>query len=116
MTNHLSLGQTKFRDSIDKHAAGPVQGLKNRDVIAHLSQISGTGQTGRACPDHSDLMPIGFGVILRHNPPGGGSIRGVALQLANCHRLTLDSPDTDTLALGLLGTDAAADSGQGRGQ
>ena len=57
MLNDL-LWQTEFRNSIHQYAAGHMQRLKDRDLIAFLGQIARTGQSGRPGTNDRDLMSI----------------------------------------------------------
>ena len=46
---HDGLGQTELGNAVDQHAAGQMQGLVNRHLIAQLRQIARrrSGRTGR---------------------------------------------------------------------
>ena len=92
-----------------------MQSFVNSHLIAQLSQIAGSGQTGRACADDGYLMAVplrhdGCGVHVLAVPVGYK-----ALQTADSHRLVLDAAGALALALALLRADTAADGRQGRG-
>ena len=109
------LGKTELGNAVAQHAAGGVEGLEDRDGVAHPGQLAGAGQTGGAGADHRHLVAVLGGgghvgdAVLR-SPVGHK-----ALNAADGHRLALDTPDALTLALGLLGADPARDGGQGVG-
>ena len=48
------LGQPELRDAVDQHAAGGVERLEDRHVVAELGQLARGGQAGRAGPDDRD--------------------------------------------------------------
>ena len=106
------LRQTELRNAVAEHAAGDVQRLVDRDLVAHARQIARAGQAGRAGADHGDLVAVGgrrnglLGVVLA--VPVGDE----ALQTADAHRLALDAAHALGLALRLLRADAAADRRQ----
>ena len=108
--NNTLLRKTELRNSIDKYAAGLVKRLKNANLIAKLCQISCAGKTGRACSDHSNLLPVRYRVVLRTNAKLLGGICRISFQLADGNCLTLDSADALCFALTLLRADTSADS------
>ena len=92
-----------------------MKGLKNGHLISQLCQVARTGQPGGTGPHHSHLFSVWrrfFDLILAvgHIPVGHEP-----LQTADRNRLALYAPDAEFLALALLGTDPAADRGQGTG-
>src|SRR5699024_10719822 len=108
------LGQAELGDAVHQNAARHVQGLVDGDLIAHLGQVAGGGQAGRARADDGHLVPVegghgGAGMDVFPVPVGHK-----ALQAADAHRLVLDAAGAAALALALLGADPAADGGQGR--
>ena len=111
--HYLLLGQTELGDAILQHASGLVQHLEDGDVIAPASQVRGTGQTGRTAAHHCDLDAVGGSLVSETDSIVTAPVGHETLELADGHRLTLDSEDAGALALGLLGADTAADCGQG---
>ena len=111
--NHPFFGQTEFRDTIDKYAAGLMKGFKNSNLIAKLCQIAGTGKTCRAGTDHRHL----FAVLLLCSPGlypvFTCPIRHKTFQLTDGNRFSLNPSDTFSLALALLGAYTPADCRQG---
>ena len=113
--NYL-LGQTELRNTVNKNAAGLVEGLKNGYVIAHLAQISCAGEGSGAGADDRDAVTVGLGSLdfvldfLVHVIVGDK-----ALEAADADRFALDAAHTLTLALLFLRADTAADGGQGVG-
>ena len=109
------LGQTELGDAVHQHTACNVQSFVNGHLVAQLCQITGGGQTGRACADDGHLMAVPF----RHDGCGvhilAVPVGNKALQTANGHRLVLDAAGALALALALLRADTAADGRQGRG-
>lgn len=92
-----------------------MQCLKDGDAIAQLGKLSGTGKSRRTGADHRHTMPV---EDRRHFLTGEvfpGPVRHEPLQPSDCHRFSLDAPDTPALALALLGTDTTAHSRQGVG-
>jgi hypothetical protein len=49
---HDRLGQPVLRNPVHEHPAQFVQGLEHRHLVAHVSQVTGAGQTGGAAADH----------------------------------------------------------------
>ena len=56
--NHLILGKTELGDTVNQHAAGFVESLKDGHVVTHSGKIAGTGQAGGAGTDHGNLMAV----------------------------------------------------------
>ena len=56
------LGQTEFRDAVEQHAAGAVQGLEDGTSVALLDQVAGHGQAGGTGAHHRHLLAGGFGL------------------------------------------------------
>ena len=108
MRNHRVLRQSKFRNAVDQHTARLVKRLKNLDLIAELCEIARTGESRRPCADHSDALSVFLGMVLRLQFMLTRPVCHIALQLADCNRLTLDAADADTFALRFLRTHAAA--------
>ena len=52
------LGQTKFGDAVDQHAAREMEHLEDGDLVALLCQISGASEPRRA----GALVAVGFGL------------------------------------------------------
>ena len=89
--------------------------LKNRYLITHLCQIARTCQTGRAGTDDSYLDTVGLFRLCGNDAVFSGPVRYKTRQLSDGNRLPLDAADTFSLALALLRTYTAADSGKGAG-
>ena len=108
------LGQTEFRDAVEQHAAGAVQGLEDVDFVAFLDQVAGHGQAGGTGAHYRHLLAGGLGL-------GGQDvlavlalvIGGEALQVADGHRGVFFADDAHAFALDFLGADPAAHRGQG---
>ena len=91
------LGQAELGDAVEQHAAGRVEGLEDRDVVAVLDELARGGQAGGAGADDRDLLAgRRRGVGLRSGPGAPGPVGDEALEVA----------DGDRAAL--LGADAAA--------
>ena len=108
------LGQTELGDAVDQHPAGLVQRLEHRHRVAFGDHVGGQGEAGRTGADHGDALAGRLGLA------GDGHRVGLtlevgreALEVADRHRLLLLAQHADLLALVVLGTDAAADRGQG---
>ena len=86
-----------------------MQGFKDLHLVSELDQVPCACQTGRAGADHSDLLPVLHGLILRCDSILSCPVSHKALQLADGHSLALDAADADAFALGLLRADTAAD-------
>ena len=114
-SHYSGLGQTELGDAVNQHAAGLVKGLENGNLIAHLSQVSGTGQSRRTGTDHRYLMPVGLLRLLRHNAVLSGPVRYEPFQLSDGNCLSLDSSDALALTLALLRAYSSADRGKGAG-
>ena len=111
--HYLLLGQTELGDAVLQHASGLVQHLEDGDVVAPAGQVRGTGQTGRTAADHCDLDTVGGSLVCEADSILTAPVRHETLELADGHRLALNSEDAGAFALGLLGADTAADCGQG---
>jgi hypothetical protein len=92
-----------------------VERLKYFHTVPGASQLSGSGQTCRATAYDGDFFPGGgwqyylFQLVgMIHGPVGDKP-----LQIADGNGLTFESADALFFALGFLGTDPAADGGQG---
>ena len=91
-----------------------MKGLKNSNLIAHLSQISSTGQTRRASANNSYLLSIlsklnwlDFLILSQL------IVSSKPLQTTNTYWLPLDTHNTMLLALILLWADTTAYCWQG---
>ena len=109
------LRQTELRNTIHQHAAGSMQRFVHGYIIAHFSQIAGTGQTAGAAAYYGNLLALAFcrsfhiviqAVLTR-------IVGNKALQATDCYRLALNAKHAFTLALVFLRADTSADSGQG---
>ena len=109
------LGQTELGNAVHQHAAGQMQRLEHRDLIALLGQVAGAGQACGAGADHSHLVAVGGGDRRGLGAVGVVPVGHKALQPADAHGVALLAADAVHLALALLGTHAAAHSGQGAG-
>ena len=81
LTEHLDLGvdnillEAEARDAEGQHAAGHFVFIKHGDIfIAHVRQIVGARQAGRAGADDGDLLRVGIG-----DAAVGDDLRDVAL-------------------------------------
>ncbi len=109
---HELLGQTKLRNAVNEHAAGRMQRLEHRDLVAELAQIARTGQPRGAAADDRDLF-----AVIRQGFRGLGAVRHCivrheTLEPADADGLALDAAHALLLALRLLRADAAANGGQ----
>ena len=108
------LRQAELRDAVDQHAAGGVERLEDRDVVADPGELAGRGEPGRARADDRDplagLRRPGvaelLGVVLR---PVGDE----ALEVPDGDRLARLGAQADLLALGLLRADPPGHARQG---
>jgi hypothetical protein len=50
------LGQAELGDAVDQDAAGGVEGLEDRDLVAALGQLAGGREAGRSGADDRDLL------------------------------------------------------------
>ncbi len=108
----MALGQTELGDTVDQHAAGQVERLKDGDVVALLAQVARAGEAAGPEPTIATLWPLGCGLdgltSLFVVPVGDK-----ALEAADADGLALDAAHALALALLLLRADTAADGGQG---
>ena len=113
---NLILWQTELRNTIGKYTASYMESLKNSNLIAHLCQISSTGQTRRASTNNSYLLSI-LGKLnwLDFLILGQLIISSKPLQTTNTYWLPLDAHNTMLLALILLWADTTTYSWQGIG-
>ena len=81
LLEHLDLGvdniflEAEARDAEGQHTAGHLIFIKHSDVfVAHVRQIVGTGQAGRAGADDGDLLRVRIG-----DAAVGDDLRDVAL-------------------------------------
>ena len=86
---HDRLGQPELRDAVDEHAAGLVQRLEDRHVVAGLDQVPGADQPAGARAADRDLL-AGLLRLRRH--------RGLALARLPVGDEALEAPDRDRLA------------------
>ncbi len=108
------LRQAELRDAVDEHAAGGVEGLEDRDVVAELGELAGRGQAGRPGADDADRLAV-------RGRPACGDLVGVALgpvgdeplEAADGDGLALLPAQADAFALALLRADPAGDAWQG---
>ncbi len=107
--------QTELGDAVDQHAAGLVQRLVDRDLVAAEREIGGARETGRSRADHRNLETGGRRQLghldfaaLGHLPVGDK-----AFEPADGDWIALLAGDADDFTLVLLRADAAADGGQG---
>ena len=106
-------GQAKFRDAINQHAAGFVQRLVNRHVMAALGQFAGGGQPRRAGTDDGHAFAGRLRFVLRQlvamfpRPVGD-----VAFQIADAHGQPFGGAHANGFALRFLRANAAGDGGQ----
>ena len=115
LPGHDGLGQAELRDAVGQHAAGGVERLKHRDVIAHAGQLPGAGQAGRAGADDRRLVAVLGGGGHIGNALLGRPVGHEALHPADGHGLALHAPDALALTLVLLGAYAAGNGRQGIG-
>ena len=90
-----------------------MQGLEYGYRVSHPGQIGSTGEAGRPRSHHGSPLSgwrqkLAYGALFGGEVPVGH----IALQAAYGHRHPLLSQHASALALHLLGTDPAADSGQ----
>ena len=109
----LLLGKTEFGNTVHQYAADLVQRFENLHFIPHAGQVARAGQSRRTAADDRYLVSVALDV-------GSGHLVGIldfpvadeALQLADSHRLALDSQNAGAFALALLRADAAANARQ----
>ena len=109
------LGQTELGDAVHQHAAGQMQRLKHRDLIALLGQVAGAGQARGAGADDRHLVAVALRLGSGLGAVGVVPVGHEALQTADAHGIALLAADAVHLALALLGTYTAAHGGQGAG-
>ena len=102
------LGKTEFRDSVYKNAAGLMQRFKNGNLIAHLCQISRTGQSCRAGTDNSNLLALFLLCAFRFDVVFPCPVGYVTLQLTDGNRLPFNASDTFSFTLAFLRAYTAA--------
>ena len=107
-----ALGQAELRDAVDQHAAGHVQRLEDRHLVAQLGQVDRAGQPRGAGADHGDLPAGSRGRRRGLEVLAQRVVAHVALQPADGDRLALLADDAYRLALRFLRADAAADGRQ----
>ena len=106
--------QTIVGNAIAHDAAGTVLRLVNIDMVAQPGQVVGTGQTGGASADDGDLLIHlcnGLEVLVRGEALGIGPVGSETLQFADVHGLVHGT--AAAAALTGMGTDTAADAGEG---
>ena len=115
LPGHDGLGQTEFRNAVDQHAAGGMQGFEHRDPEPLLGQIPGAGEPGGAGADDGHAVAVGGRSLGLFLGVGVMPVRHEALQPADAHGIHFGPGMQGALAfaLGFLGTDPAADGGQG---
>ena len=109
------LGQTELGNTVHQHAAGQVQRLEHGDLISLPGQVPGAGQSGGAGADNRHTVAVGSRLFRGLLAVGVVPVGHKALQTADAHGVALLTPDAVLFTLALLGTDPAADGGQGAG-
>jgi hypothetical protein len=106
------LGQAELGDAVDEHAAGCVERLEDRDVVAALGQLTGGGQAGRPGADDGDRLAGGRCARRGASRGAPRPVGDEALEVADGDRLALLAAQAEALALRLLRADAPGDAGQ----
>ena len=109
------LRQAELRDSVDQHAAGGVERLKDGHGVPFLRQIPRAGQPRGTGTDDGDLVSVRGGALGRLNAVEVVPIGDEPLKATDPDRFALQPADAFRLALRFLRADPSADGGQGGG-
>ena len=107
--HNTALGKTELGDTVYQYTACLMQCLEDSDIITHLCQISGTGQTCGAGTNDSYLFTVllcfrcGFDTVL------SCPVSYETLQLTDGYGIPLETADTFSFTLALLGAYTTAD-------
>ena len=104
---NLLFREPELRNTVLKHAAGLVQSLENRHIVAHLGKVTGTGKSCRTASDDSHFVTVGRSTLNLHAALCKTGVGNEALQFADGNRFSLDAEDATALTLGLLRADTS---------
>ena len=106
------LGQAKFRNAVNQHAAEFVQRLEHANFVSLLHQISGDGQSGWPAADDGYFLSQTAATWEDGDSHALFIVGDKTLQISDAQRLHFLAHQARAFAVVFLRTDAAGDGGK----